>query len=106
MLALLFVLQITSKTLLFIHNIRSIPVTFFIRPRTSRPMTDTEQQNEGLYLGNNEARALSWSDVAVTVKDNKTGEPNDLLLNVNGHVKAGEQDLRCISVHAHLLRAG
>lgn len=68
-------------------------------------MTGMEQQREGLYLGNNEVRALSWSDVTVTVKDNKTGEPKDLLLHVNGHVKAGEQDLRFISIHSHPLRA-
>lgn len=64
-------------------------------------MTDMEQQNEDLYLGNIELRALSWSDVTVTVKDNKSGEPKDLLLNVNGHVRAGEQDLHCVPFHIY-----
>lgn len=52
-------------------------------------MADLEQQSEGHSIENSLVQTLSWSDVTVSVKDKSTGEPRDLLYNVDGCVKAG-----------------
>lgn len=47
-------------------------------------------QTEDPHAVNDTVHTLSWSKIAVTVKDKQSKQSRDLLHNVNGHVKAGK----------------
>jgi hypothetical protein len=58
----------------------------------SSPDIDAEK-NAGEYtqLINTTVQTFGWKNVTVTVKDRNTKQPKDILHDVNGFIKAGEQ---------------
>ena len=53
-------------------------------------ISDLERGAASEPLHNSTIKNLSWHNITVTVSDRKTGEPKQLLDDVNGEVKAGE----------------
>lgn len=50
---------------------------------------DLERNGDSPFLANRVVQSFHWKDLTVTVKDRRSGNPLNLITEVNGYVKQG-----------------